>query len=162
MQEALCHPRIHLCTEKNIPVVVLPLLLSLSPTMVPCFSRGPRLPPTLFCGILCPAYSILLPSSSGCLHIANPSPLSGTNFQSLSLRAQPPLECRPVVSRGGGTNGLCSSFSTLPSSVWLLHFFLRLVVSSSSQLISPSVRWPPRVWNPFLFHSSLSGVQVPS
>ena len=29
-----------------------------------------------------------------------------------------------------------------------------------SQLISPSVRWPPRVWIPFPFHSSLSGVLV--
>ena len=30
------------------------------------------------------------------------------------------------------------------------------------QLISPSVRWLPRTWVLFLFHSSLSGMLVPT
>ena len=40
-----------------------------------------------------PAHGILLPSPSGCFHIANHSPLPGTDLQSLSLSVQPPPEC---------------------------------------------------------------------
>ena len=36
-----------------------------------------------------PTIGTLLPSPSGCLHTANPSPLPGTDLWSLSLSAQP-------------------------------------------------------------------------
>ena len=46
MQEGPCHPRACACAEKDIPMTVLPFL-SPFPTMVPCFSCRPRLPPLL-------------------------------------------------------------------------------------------------------------------
>ena len=65
---------------------------------------------------------------------------------------------------GSGTNPLCSSPSALPSSVQMLRFPLRFWGSPSgpSWMIFPSVKLSFRVWIPFLFCCSLSGVLVPS
>ena len=75
------------------------LLLSSSPTMVPCLSCGstpPGVPLPLLStpqplGYHSPTCGILLLSPLGCHHTANPSPLPGTDLQSLSPSAQP--EC---------------------------------------------------------------------
>ena len=73
-------------TEKDIPMSVHPPLLAL-----PCRRRPPPGFPQL--GALLLALGSMLPSPSGCLHRAKPSPLTRTNFWSLSLSAQPPSEC---------------------------------------------------------------------
>ena len=90
------HPtaKSHACTEKNISVVVYPsssyppqLWLLASPVAY-TFSHTPSA--VVLCSSACDE---LLPSSSGYLHIANLSPLPGTDLWSLSLSAQPPSEC---------------------------------------------------------------------
>ena len=145
-------------------------LLSPSPTIVPCFSCGPRPSPgfTLLWHSApqpiaqhSPAHGTLLLSPSGCLHTANPSLLPGIKFWSLSLRAQPPPDCLRLWCPWRW----CS---------WYLRLTLLCHPQSScctffgdfdvplSWLISPSVRWLPRVWVPFLFHKYLSGMVVPS
>ena len=80
-----------------------------------------------------PAGPGLLPHSLGCDAplpvplMANSSPLLGTDLHSLSLSAQPPPNClRLWYTWQCGTDGLWSSLSALPSSVWQLHFSPRL------------------------------------
>ena len=107
----------------------LPLLLSLSPTVVPSFSCRSRPPPgfpqlwhftpqpMVHCSLAC---DTLLPSPSGCLYRANPSSLPKTELWSLSLNTQLlPQHLRLWCPSDGGTGGLCSSHSALPSSVQL-------------------------------------------
>ena len=132
-----------------------PLYLSPSPTMMPCFSCGPRpfprfsLPrhstpqPIAHCF---PACGTALLSPLGCPHTANPNPLPGTDLRSLSLSAQPPPKCLSCGVQGGVhmicVTLLCPSQSS--SCAFLSDFAVPL-----SWLISLSVRWLPRVW--FLF-----------
>ena len=85
--------------------------------------------------------------SLGCLHIANPSPLPGTESQ----HPAPAQASQAVVFRGSGTDGLRRFLSALSSSVQLLHFSLWLWCLSI--LVDLLVRWIP-----FLSHSILSGV----
>ena len=114
--------RAYICTEKDILMAVMPLFLS--PPQQFCLASpvGPDLLPySLSCGTL-------LPSPSGCLHIANPGPLhaTGIGLWSLSLSTKPlPKHLRPWCP-GAVANDFCRFFSALPSSVWLLHFCLRL------------------------------------
>ena len=61
----------------------------------------------------------------------------------------------------GGSDDLCSSHSALLFSVQLLHFSRQLWGPTDLADLS-SVRWLPRRWVPFLLHSSLSGMLVPS
>ena len=74
-----------------------------------------------------PAYSTLFPSLSCCLHTANHSPLSRTEFQSLTLSTQhQPMHLR-LWCPGQWFRKVCEgSFSALPSSVQLLCFSLGL------------------------------------
>ena len=59
---------------------------------------------------------------------------------------------------GDGTDGLCVSLLCLLSGC--CDFLCGLEFRPPSRFISLlSVRWSPRVWVPFLLHSSLSGVQ---
>ena len=144
--------------------------LSPSPTMVPCFC-GPRPPPGFplpwsstpqpvsHCS---PAPDTLLLSLSGCSHTANPNPLPGTDLWSPSFGIQP----LPEYLR------LCSIRKWYRWSVQLSLYFAFLCPSAvlfsigfevpASWLISPTFRWLPRMCVPFLFHSSLSGMLIPS
>ena len=75
-------PRACMCPEKDVPMVVPLLLLPPSPTMVPCFSCGARLPHA-FLWLWCPTPQPLLHCSlvpSVCLHTANHSPLLRTDL----------------------------------------------------------------------------------
>ena len=113
------------------------------------------------------AHGTLLPSPSGCLYTASPSPLLRTDLWSLSLSVQP-CPSSQVVSGGSGTKGLCGSLSGLKRAQQLCPLqssccaFLHDFEVPLSWLISPSVRWLLSVWVPFLFPGSLSGVLVPS
>ena len=102
-----------------------------------------------------PARGTPLPS----LHVANPSPLPRIDLWSLSLSAQPIPNSQRLCSPGwwcwpSGRLSLCCAL-LIPAAV----LFSGTEVLPS-QLMSLSVRWLPRVWVPF--HSSLSGVLVPS
>ena len=149
-----------------------PPLFSPFLTMAPCFSCGPKPSPGFalpWCSIPLPienhspAHGTALLSPLGCPHTANPNPFPGTDLRSLSLSAQHhhPRGVSDVVSvvvvqmicvaltllcppQSSCCDGL-SDFEILPS-----------------QLISLSVRLLPRMWVPFLFHRSLSGMLVPS
>ena len=55
------------------------------------------------------------PIPSGCLHTANPIPLSGTGLRSLSLSTQPLPESLRMWFLGSGANDVCSSHSASPS-----------------------------------------------
>ena len=140
------------------------LLLSSSPTMAPCFSCGPRPPPRfalLWCSNSQPIAhhsqinGTLLLSSSGCPHTASPSPLPGTDLCSLSQHPAPAPTSQSVVSRVVvqmtcvALTPLCPPQSSCCSI--LIDFEVPL-----SQLISPSVRWLPRVWVPFFSFTTSS------
>ena len=96
----------HLCVQGDA-YGGLPLLLSPSPTMVPCFSYRPRpslgfplpwcstLQPIAHCS---PAHGTLLLSPSGCPHTDNPNPLLRTELQSLSHCPAPAPASEAVVS----------------------------------------------------------------
>ena len=98
------------------------------------------------------------PSPSGCLHTANPSSLELTSGPWVSVPS-PCLTLSGCGVCGGGSDDLCGSHSALPSSVQLLRFLSNFEFPTS-QPISPLVKWLPRVWIPFLFNSSLSGMLV--
>ena len=102
----------------------------------------------------------MLLNTLGCLHAANPTPLPGTVL--LSLSTQPLLE--PELWCLGRWCRLCvqlSLYFALLSPVAVFAFLSDFEVPPS-QLISPWVKWLPRMWVPFLFHSSLSRLLVPS
>ena len=162
-QERLFCPRAHACTEKDIAMAVPPLFLSLpiNGTLLLLLAQASFHNPSAVV-LLTPACGVLLSSPSGCLHTANPSPLLGTDCQSLSKCPAPTQASQAVVSRGICTDGLCGSLSALCSSIWLVHFSLGFLNSLFILADLPSVRWPPSVGTHFLFHSCLSGVVVPS
>ena len=91
-----------------------------------------------------------LPVPSGCIHTANSSPLPRTELWSLSLNTR---TC-PGVSGcgvcGGVRDDLCSTYSVCPPQSSCCDFRGKFEVPPF-QLISPLVRWLPRVWVPFLF-----------
>ena len=102
------------CTHTQVQRVSyggLPLLISPSPTMAPCLSWGPR-PSPVFplqshsnpqpIAHHSPACGALLLSPLSCLHTANPSPLPGTDHQSLSLSAQHLTQCLRLWCLGWG------------------------------------------------------------
>ena len=141
----------------------LPLLLSPSPTMAPCFSCGPR---------PLPRFPQLWSSA--------PQPMLHHSLAPQAVSTQPTLVLSPeLTSRtwvsvpspnpsisgcdvwGGGADDLCSSYSALPPQSSCYPFLCNFEVPPS-WLISLLVRWLPRIWVPFLFNSSLSGVLVPS
>ena len=103
MWEASCCLKSCVCTEKDIPMIVLPLLLSLSPTVVLCFSCRPRSPP-VFPRLW---YSIPQPMVPLSL-VPQPISLEPTSGAWVSVPSPHP-SISDVVSRASGTNGLCSS-----------------------------------------------------
>ena len=141
---------------------VLTLLLTPSPPVAPCFSCGPRPPPTSL------SYGALLPSP---WHTA-PYPLQAvstqptivlflevTSIDQVSVPSPHPsvLGCDVPDSR---TSGVAHSLLCLPLIV--CYTFLRGIEDPAlSWLISLTVRWSFRVRIPLLFHSSLLGVLVP-
>ena len=131
-----------------------PLLLSHSLTNVSCFSCGPR--PLLF---FSPANGKLLPSPSGCLHRANPSPLPKTDLWSLSQCLVLARASQTVVS-GTVLQMICAPLALLCPPQSSCCAFLSDFEVPSSLIFSLCFRWLPRVWVPFLFHSSLSGMLV--
>ena len=150
------HPlRVHACAWRFLwwstpPLLTLPnngdlLLLWVQISQVPST--------VVFCS---PSHITLSPNPSGCLHTANASPLPGTDSPEPESQHPAPMWKSQAVVSGAVELMICaalillcpphSSCCTFPS-----DFEVPL-----SQLISLSVRWPLRVWDPFLFHSSLS------
>lgn len=90
----------------------------------------------------------------------------------LSPEANCPLEpeCQRPAPRGSSqavgcqevVPVVCTAFSRLCPLQSSCCTFLCDVEVPASWLISLTVMWLPRVWVPLLFHSSLSGVLVPS
>ena len=135
----------------------------LSPTMATCFSCGPRLPP---------GFPQLWNSA--------PQPMAHHSLATQAVSTQPtlvfsleltsrawisaPNPCLNISGHGfwgSGADDLCCSHSALPFSIQLMCFSWRLGSPSvSADLLINKVL--PRVWVPFLVHSSLSGVLVPS
>ena len=86
-----------------------------------------------------PVRGAVLPSPSGWLHTANPSPLPRTGFCSLSLSTQFLPEClRLWCPRAAGVALLCRPQSSCST------FFWGFEVPSQSQLISLCAWWPPK------------------
>ena len=91
----------------------------------------------------------------------------GFALQSSHSSSQPPCalsDTHPVWGmQGCGKDHLCRSYSVLSATHWP---FRSLLTASDapllSQLISPSVRGLPRMWEPLLCFSSPSGAQIPS
>ena len=107
-----------------------------------------------------PACCAPLPSPSGCLHTAKFSPYPRTDLKSLSLSTQLLPELLMLWCLGAVVLMVCVALFVLPSSACCCTFLQGFEVPLS-QLITPSVRWLPRVGVSFLFHSSLSGLLVP-
>ena len=106
-----------------------------------------------------PACGTLLPSPSVSLHTTDPSPLPRTNLQCLNLSSQP-TQVSQAVPSGVVVQMICVAPILLCLSQSSCSTFLSDFEVPMSQLISLSVMWLPRVWVPFLFHSSLSEVLV--
>ena len=89
-----CLLRAYVCTEKDAPMTVLPLLLDLpnSGTLLLWQSQASSHTPSavVHCYL---AHGIPVPSPSGCLHTDNSSPFPGKDLCSPSLSAQPPPDC---------------------------------------------------------------------
>ena len=95
------------------------------------------------------------------IHTGNPSPLPGTDLQSLSLNVHALPEHLRLCCSGVVVPMVYSSLSLLwPLLSRCCAFPQDIEVPSPSLLISLSVRWPPKVHILFLFHSSFSGVLV--
>ena len=109
-----------------------------------------------------PTCGALLPSPSVCLHTANPSLLIGTSIQSLSLSTQPPPKHLRLWCLGAVAQMVCVALTLICPPQSSCCAFLHNFEVPLSWLISPSVRWLPRVWVPLLFNRFLSGVLVPS
>ena len=92
-QEAPCHCSPTLCQsshEKDIPTVTHPSSSCPPQKGVLLLQRAQTSSWVLSAMVLrSPALGALLPSSSGCLHIANPSPLLRTDLWRWSLSTQP-------------------------------------------------------------------------
>ena len=148
-------PKAYTCAEKEVPMAVLPLLLSHSPRMVLVSLASPWL---LLHFLSCGPPPL---GPSGCFRTANPSPFFGTDLWIQASALSPHLSLR-LWHTGHGPHLLCRSVFTLPCSDRQLHFSLRFKVPPSSQLISSPVKWPPSVQTPFIFYTSLSGMLVQS
>ena len=120
------------------------------------------LPVSLGCGAQFLAYYALLPSPSSCLHTANSSLLPGIKLQILSLSTQPMPEHLRLWYLGSVILMVHAALTLLCLPQSSCCNFLQDFEVPPSQLISLSVRWLPRVWVPFLFHSFLSGMLAPS
>ena len=112
-------------------------------------------------GLISLACVMLLPSPSGYLHTAYTSPLPGTDLQGLSLSAQPPPKHLRLWCPGTVVPRIFPVLTLLCPPQSSCCAFLCNFEVPPSWLISPSARWFPRVWVPFLFNSSLSSVLVP-
>ena len=88
-------------------------------------------------------------SSEACASAPSPHPPQRTRVSGWAVQ-------------GGGISRLCRSLSILPSVNWLLDSPPRFHSSPSVQADLPACEGTSRVWAPFLFHSSLPGVQAPS
>lgn len=115
-------------------MVVLPLLLSPSPTMACCFSCGPKSPNALL-QLWCTATQLhslvpLVVSTRPTLIFS--LELTSEAQVSVSSHCLSDLDCGVP---GSGTDGLCGCLSALPSSVQPLYFSLRLQGSTPSWLI---------------------------
>ena len=103
-----------------------------------------------------PALGTPLPSLSGCLHIANLSPVLTTRaWVSVPSHSQSISDCGVL---GGGTHHLCGPLSAFPSQSSCCTFLWGFEVPSI--LADFPVRRLTRVWIPLVFHSSLSEVLV--
>ena len=100
---------------------------------------------------------------SGFLDTASPSPLPGLTSKTQASAPSPrPPQWMSISGwgvPGDGPDHLCRSLSALSSKNPLLAAFSPKA-PPLSRLISSPVRGLPSVWKPFLFHSSLPGVQV--
>ena len=117
-----------------------------------------RFPPPGSLGYGDPLPSPWCTASSGYLHTANPCPLLELTSRTWVSSPSPHPRVSGCSVLRSGTNGLCDSLSVSPSLVWLLLFSLRLW--GPSVLADLPVRWLPRLWIPFLFYISLSGLLV--
>ena len=135
-------------------------LLSPSPTMVPCFSCGPRPSPRGVMAFYFPALGTLLLIPLGCLHTTNPRPLTRTDLLNLSLSTQPPPKPLRLWCPGAVVQMICVALTLLCPPQSSCCAFLSNFEVLLAQLISPSVRGLPRIWVPCLLHSSLSGMLV--
>ena len=129
-----------------------PLLLSPSLVWHLASPAGPDLlPGSLGFGTPLPSLGTLLPSPSGCLHTASPSPPPGTDLQRLVLAPSP---CLSILGCGvwAVVQMICAALTPRSSHcAFAGGFEFPLFL-----LIPLSIRWLPRVWAPFLFLSSLS------
>ena len=148
------------CAEKDIPMSVYPSSSCLPQQWPLTSSVGPGLLSwSLDCGTLLPRPWHTIPS--GCLHTANPSPLPRTDLQNLSLSAQPQPEHLPLWCLGAGVQMMCAVLTMLcPPQSSCCAFLCNLEVPWT--WLIPLIRCLPRVWVPFLFHSSCSGMIVQS
>ena len=148
------------CVCRDLLWSTPPLLPSPTMCLLPQAQNSSQVPFSVV--IHTPALGALCPSTSGCLHRVNLSPLWGTDLQSLTHSAQPPskhlrLWCPSRWYWWSVLFFLCFSLLSLAAGAFLWSFEV-----PPSWLISLSVRWVPKVQVPLLFHSSLSGVLVPS
>ena len=142
-----------MCTKNDTPVAVLsPLEL---PRMAPCFSCGSRPGPGLIQHSF--SFGASPPGPLSCFHLANTSPLPGTELWSPNVSV-----CGRLGKYWASTDLLWSSFCFAFLTLAVVLFSKALKHPPCPGWSFPSVSFPPRVWIPFLFHSSLWGVLVPS
>ena len=113
-------------TEKDVPMAVLILLLSPSPTMVPCFSCRPGLLPNwLSCGTLFPSPWCSTPYPPQAVS-TQPILVLSLELTSEELESQHLASAwvsQAVVSEGSDTRGLCGSLFFALLSLVAVFFF---------------------------------------
>ena len=120
-------------------------------------------PPAVLCFLVSQAVSVpsnltdqfLDPPSHLCS--THPSPFPGTNLQSRVLVSSPHPSVSVFGDCASSSEDLFSSLSAFQNSDLLLRSSQYLEIPPV-WLIFPLSRWLSRVWDPFLLHSSLSGV----
>ena len=131
------------CVQRKIPMVVPPLLLLPFPTMVPCFSCGPRPP------LVLPQLQHSVPQRRARHSLApqavfmQPTYSSSWNWppESKSQRPAPAQASQAVVSGGDNTDDLAAFFLLCPPQSGCCAFLRCSEDPSLSGLISLSVRW---------------------